>query len=328
MPIITYQGKNYDCEAGESVLDCLSRHDVSYPSSCKSGICQSCLMVAVEGEPSAKSKEGLKETLKVQNYFLACSHVPDTDMVVSDPDSSVTQQSISKVIKKELLNDDILRLQLSPQDEFKFRPGQFINVKRDDGLVRSYSIASLPDTDEQIELHVRHLDQGDMTTWMHQSLNVGDSLLISGPAGECMYLPTDLNQTILLAGTGSGLAPLWGIVRDALQHGHQGDIHLFHGSYTAAGLYLVDEIRALAKEYKNFYYTPCVDVDAPEGVTEGRIDNILLDKYPDMKNKRIFLCGHPDMVQGIKKKCFLAGANLKEIYADPFVLSTPEAVTV
>ena len=327
MPIITYQGERYDCEANESVLDCLTRHDVSYPSSCKNGICQSCLMVAVEGEPTSKSKEGLKDTLKVQNYFLACSHIPDSDMVVADPDSSATQQSLTKVIKKELLNDDILRLQLSPENEFIFRPGQFISVKREDGLVRSYSIASLPDSDEQIELHVRQLDNGDMTTWMHESLDVGDSVTISGPAGECMYLPTDLNQRLILVGTGSGLAPLWGILRDALQQGHKGDIHLFHGSYTAAGLYLVDELRALEKQYKNFHYTPCVDIEAPENVTQGRIDTVLLDTYPDMKGNRLYICGHPDMVQGIKKKCFLAGGNLKEMFSDPFVLSEPEKTT-
>lgn len=323
MPVITYQGQRYECAEAETVLDCLARHGVSYPSSCKSGICQTCMMFAVEGEPPAKSKEGLKEALKIQNYFLACSCQPDSDMVVADPDSGVTQQVVSRVVRKELLNHDILRLHLAPEDEFSYRPGQFIHMKRQDGLIRSYSVASLPDKDNDIELHIRKLQNGNMTTWVHESLGVGDTIEIAGPGGECIYLDSNPEQAILLAGTGSGLAPLWGILRDALQQGHKGDVHLFHGSYTAAGLYLMDELKDLAAQYNNFYYTPCVNTDAPRGMTQGRIDEVIFSDYPDMKGRRIYLCGHPDMVQGIKKKSFLAGANLKDIHSDPFVLSQP-----
>ena len=57
------------------------------------------------------------------------------------------------VIEKELLNSNIVRLRLKRETEFDYRAGQFINLHRSDELIRSYSIASLPEAG-CLELHV------------------------------------------------------------------------------------------------------------------------------------------------------------------------------
>ncbi|MCX7125143.1 MAG: 2Fe-2S iron-sulfur cluster-binding protein, partial [Gammaproteobacteria bacterium] len=44
MASIAYLGKTYTLYDNESVLDCLIRHGVDYPNSCRSGVCQSCLI--------------------------------------------------------------------------------------------------------------------------------------------------------------------------------------------------------------------------------------------------------------------------------------------
>jgi len=321
LPTFTYQDKHYECQQSESVLDCLARHSVTYPSSCQNGICQTCLMLATDGKPPAIAQKGLKDTLQAQNYFLSCVCHPEEHLVISEPGENALQQVATQVVGKEQLNNDIMRFRLTSKESFDFRAGQFLHLKRKDGLVRSYSIASLPNTNEQIEIHVRRLDNGKMTSWLHDSVNIGDTIEIAGPVGECFYTPGNLQQNLLLVGTGSGLAPLWGIIRDALDQGHSGLIHLFHGSYEIAGLYLVDELKALAEKYPNFLYSPCVNQNATDGINQGRIDIVVSQIYPDMKGWRVFLCGHPDMVESMKKKVFLAGASLKDIYADSFVTS-------
>ena len=50
----------------------------------------------------------------------------------------------ARIIKKQLLSPDILRLVLSYDTEFNFFASQFINLQRADGLTRSYSIANSP----------------------------------------------------------------------------------------------------------------------------------------------------------------------------------------
>lgn len=324
MPVITYDKQSYECEDGETVLRCLTRHGVSIPSSCESGVCQTCLMRGIQGRPPAAAQQGLKDTLQAQHYFMACVCEPGEDMEVVLAGADVPHLLEAEVVAKEMLGHDILRVRLKPAQPFDYKPGQFINLYRPDGLVRSYSLASVPQRDAHLELHVRVLPEGSMSTWIRDGMRLGDTLAFEGPVGDCFYVPGRPQQNILLVGTGTGLAPLWGVLRDALAHGHTGQVRLFHGSYTASGLYLMDALHDLAHAHDNFVYTPCVDGmdnDKAAGVTVGRADLAALAAIPDLKSWRIYLCGHPEMVAVMKKKAFLAGASLSDIYADPFVYS-------
>lgn len=321
MPKITFSEKSYDCLPNENILDCLFRHQVELPSSCRTGVCQTCLMRAIEGTPPSASQQGLKPNLQKQGYFMACSCIPDQDLTIVMPDENVSKKIEALVIDKKPLNNDIMRLRLKPKADMAFLAGQFINLFQSDNLIRSYSIASLPNEDF-IELHVEKIPDGKMSGWVHNTLNTGDTVTIDGPHGECFYCSEELNENLLLVGTGSGLAPMWGIARDALAHGHKGTIHLFHGVRTTNRLYLVEELKALAAQHSNFLFSPCLSAEAAEGTTSGRADDIALQQYPKLDgNWRLFLCGNPNMVNNMKKKGFLAGASLNKIHADPFTIS-------
>jgi ferredoxin-NADP reductase len=161
-----------------------------------------------------------------------------------------------------------------------------------------------------------------MSAWVHEQLSAEDSVEISQPLGECYYRPGNPEQALLLIGTGCGLAPLYGVIRDALHQGHSGPIWLYHGSRSCDGLYLIDELRDLAREHRNFAYVPCVSNEPTlDGVLQLRANDAAFKQNANLKNWRVFLCGHPDMVNAAKKKAFLAGANLKDIHADAFALS-------
>jgi NAD(P)H-flavin reductase len=283
-------------------------------------------MRAESGAIPPAAQKGLREGLRCQGYFLSCVCVPQEDIRIARPDATIGTRTRAVITLKQRLNADILRLKLQCVDPFEYRAGQFVQLRREDGLTRSYSISSLPDGERpaKIELHVRRLPGGQMTEWIHESLAEGDSIEVAGPTGECFYLPGAADQPLLLVGTGSGLAPLWGIAQDALRQGHTGDIHLYHGSWTFGGLYLVEELRRLDGDHSNFHYHACVDTfaeDEPGFVRQGRADQLAFADQPQLKGWRVFFCGHPDLVAGGKKRAFLLGASLKEIFADPFVLS-------
>ena len=309
----------YQCEASESVLDALTRQGVAVPSSCRSGVCQTCMMqAAADANVPRAAQNGLKSTLQAQNYFLACVCHPTEDMTVSLPDSS-ERLLPATVTAIRPLNDEILCVGLDCPSLQDYRAGQFINLYRDAGFSRSYSLASVP-TDSYLRLHVRRLPDGRMSNWIHDQLKIGDSLHISAPVGSCFYLPGAAEQPLLLIGTGSGLAPLMGILRDALNQEHSGEIHLYHGSRDIAGLYLVDELRELAEHYPNFHYTPCVSSEAAaSGYKSGRAVDVALAEHPDLSGWRVYLCGNPDMVKSARKKAYLAKAAMNDIYADAFV---------
>jgi len=319
MPRLTFEAHSYALRENESVLECLTRHGVTVPHSCKSGICQSCMMRAVQGAPPAEAQKGLKESQQADGYFLACSCVPQVDLEVTldAPELFLVPAKVQSLVR---LNSKIARLRLQAAQPIDYRPGQFVNVRRDDGLIRSYSLASVPQQDDYLELHVQRNAGGQMSGWIHDQLKEGDTLQVSTPHGECYYRPDALDQPLLLIGTGSGLAPLYGVIRDALRSGHRGPVWLFHGSRTRTGLYLADELGALADNHKNFRYVPCLsgepDVD---GYLSARADAAALQQHPNLKSWRVFLCGHPDMVKTSKRNAFLAGAALRDIQSDAFV---------
>lgn len=321
MTSIMYQGQTYKVADGETVLTSLLRAGVNIPNSCQAGVCQSCLMRTTTPLLPAKAQAGLKDTMKAQGYFMACVCQPETDLVLADlPKLRIP----ADIVSIDNLSDSVKRIRLQVSEPFDYHPGQFIGLYRADGLVRSYSLASLP-ADGFLELHVRRLTNGQMSNWLHDEAQVGEMVEIQGPLGDCFYTPGRSDQTLVLAGTGTGLAPLYAILRDALQQGHQGDIWLFHGALDYQGLYLVAPLIRLAKLYPQVKYIPCLrsaeseTLPSLDNMRVGELDEIVIKNFPGYKGLRAFLCGDPQIVNRLKKRLFIAGVSLKEIFADAFI---------
>jgi NAD(P)H-flavin reductase/ferredoxin len=324
---IRFRGSDYLCNNGETVLQTLTRNGARIPSSCNAGVCQACLMQAANNTPPQKSQVGLSDAMRVQGCFMSCICALGTDetLEVDLPGLAVRPTAPAMLVTRKALNSDIYQLIFEAELPQPIRPGQFINLQRDsDNLTRSYSVAGI--CFDTIELHVRRLQGGQMSSWLTEEMQPGTMCTFQGPNGTCCYKPGTPEQTLILAGTGSGLAPLYGIVNDALANGHSGPIHLYHGSYAPEGLYLVDELQSLAHEHSNFRYNPCADVVQPgsnANLRASRVDIALSVDFPRPTDCRVYLCGHPAMVKSCQKKLFLAGVPLAEIFADPFVSSTP-----
>ena len=159
-----------------------------------------------------------------------------------------------------------------------------------------------------------------MSNWIYEDLEPGEALDIQGPNGSCFYIPDNRERPLLLIGNGSGLSPLVGIARDALNDGHSGPIHLYHGTRLTAGLYLDKPLRALAEEYANLSYIPCLSREETAETKHGRAEDVALADHPDLAGWRVFLCGYPPMVRDMQRRAFMAGAALPDIYIDPFEL--------
>lgn len=321
MTKILYQERSYDCDEKSSVLETLIAQGVPVPSSCKAGICQTCLMRATKGNVPSAAQKGLKPTLVAQNYFLACSCYPTEDLAIVLPETGVGKLTATIMAIKPL-NADIACVSITPSHPIEYKAGQFINLFKDELTARRYSLASIPTIDRCLDLHVRRIPRGKVSTWIHEILRPGDLIEISEALGDCFYVPGNPSQEMLLLGTGSGLAPLYGIIRDALGQGHSGQIRLYHGSLNVDGLYFIEELQLLAKQYTNFYYTPCLSgSDVPEGFLSGNVLDVAMKDVSKLTGWRVFLCGNPDMVTAAKKKVFLAGTSMRDIYADPFLIA-------
>ncbi len=302
------------------MLECLLRHNEKINYSCKIGTCQTCLLKSENSEIPPGAQTGLPKNLVKQKYFLSCLLYPEFDLTISNANEKDLFRK-AKTISKQNLSDSVLQLILEPDGFVDFFAGQFINLKADEQMIRSYSMASNPAKYELIELHIKRMPNGKMSNWLFDELQVGDEIEFQGPNGNSFYNKDNLVQPMLLIGTGTGLAPLLSITRSAIGHGHRGEIVLYHGTRHSSGLYLNNELLELSSKVNNFSYNACLSGDIEfNGPLNGRANELALQKHKDLTGWQVFLCGEPQMVKETQKRAYLAGANLDEIHLDPFNL--------
>ncbi len=323
MSTLIYKGTPLQTQAGESVLDCLMRNEVPIRSSCRAGVCQSCLVQGKTPPPKVTQK-GLAGSLISRNFFLACQcAVEESPELVREDELPAFS---SRVLAIEQLRADIYRVFIERPRHFEFLPGQFIHLTRPmDGLTRPYSIASR-ESDEFVELHIARHPGGAMSTYLTSNPDV--PLEIRGPAGDCTYSGRR-EEKLLLVGTGTGLAPLLGVLRTALDQNHAAPVHLIHGATNPERLYLREELRQLETQHELFFYTENVlnqEGFSNEAASSSReeprgLPALLRERFSNLEGYRVYLCGDPTLVNNLKKQCFLAGAAMRSIHSDPFVLA-------
>ena len=320
MAIIHHGDRHLHVEADETALDALLRGGVAVPNSCRAGACQSCRLRASSGNPPAAAQIGLKATQRERGYFLACLCRPDEDLTIALGEDLPVDATVVSVTS---LGPDVVRVRLAAALEY--RAGQFVTLLRADGLARSYSLASVPGEDPELELHVRVLPQGRMSQWIARELEPGMSVRLRGPEGDCFYTASQPTQPLLLIGTGTGLSPLIGVARDALRQGHSGPVTLLHGTVTPAGHYLVDVLEDMCRQSPNFTYVRCALRGEPApGLELGAIEAVAAARFPKLAGHRVFVCGDPERVQALRKQSFLRGARMNEIFADAFITAPPQ----
>jgi len=298
---------------GETVLEGLERAGLDVASGCRAGTCCKCMLQAEDPPPD--SQRGLRPTLRAQGYFLACQARPEGTLSLRGAEAPPVIDAVVESVEK--VAPDVARILLRPATPLSFRPGQYLDVVHPSGASRSYSIASLP-ADGVLELHVRRVPDGLVSGWLHE-LAAGAPVPVRGAFGQCFHVSDDANKKLLLVGAGTGLAPLLGIARDALDQGHAGPIDLVHGGLTPERLYLREELDELAARWSQLRVHHCVLKEATKREHEGRLDEVAIRLAGTLSSTRAFLCGDAEIVRVLQRSLFLAGIPSGEILADPFL---------
>jgi CDP-4-dehydro-6-deoxyglucose reductase, E3 len=322
MPI-RFQEQIIEAEPDSTVLDTLLSAGIEVPWFCKNGSCQSCLLRASSGSVPAVAQAGLRAAMREQGYFLSCqARLTSAEEVLSVERGLVLPLLEARVLCTEVVAPAVVRVNLSVPAGWSWRGGQFVQLVRpSDGLMRPYSVASIPESGV-VELHVTRHPGGKMSGWLEAA--EGELVQLRGPFGDCSYVPDEPERTLFLAGTGTGLSPLLGVLRTALARGHRGRVRVFHASRYESGLYAWPELQALVAERPELQVFGC----APEGnsrlvqdrleVRAERLEPAVLAAAQGQAAARFYLCGNPATVRLLRKKLYLSGVALDRIHLDAF----------
>jgi len=105
---------------------------------------------------------------------------------------------------------------------------------------RSYSVASAPDGGHELDLTVERLEDGEVSGYLHDVVEVGDELEVRGPIGG--WFVWDGDAPALLVGGGSGIVPLMAMLRLARATGRSDLVRLVASVRGPTDLYYAEEL--------------------------------------------------------------------------------------
>jgi ferredoxin-NADP reductase len=156
--------------------------------------------------------------------------MPEPDMTVeSSPDVPAVgswQDAEVVGIRPETARVKTFRLALTQPSGHMAGQHYLVRLTAPDGYTaqRSYSVASAPEAAPEIELTVERLPDGEVSTFLHDELVVGDNLEVRGPIGG--WFVWDGTTPALLLGGGSGVVPLRAMLQLARLAPDQHLVHL------------------------------------------------------------------------------------------------------
>lgn len=211
-------------------------------------------------------------------------------------------------------------IQLPKAEKFLFKPGQFLTLdlpihEQRNKRWRSYSIASAPDEGNVVELVIVHLELGLGSTYFFEEIKTGSELTLRGPHGM-FTLPEQLEETLFLLCTGTGIAPFRSMLL-YLQNKSRPykEIHLLMGTRTKADLLYHDEMVEFTKTLPRFYYHPTLSREVWNGRT-GYIHTIYEELCKDLPTAQFMLCGWRNMVDEARQKLAAMGYDKKAIHLE------------
>lgn len=331
-------GDVIEVEDGQTILQAALRQGVWLPFACGHGTCATCKVQVLEGDVDvgAASPFALMDMEREEGKVLACCALPQSDVVIEadievDPDFAghPVEDFRASVTAIEDLSPTIKGLHLKLDRPMRFQAGQYINLELP-GIEgsRAFSLANPPGKADEVELHVRLVEGGAATGYIHRELKVGDALKLSGPYGQFFVRDSQAGDLIFIAG-GSGLSSPQSMILDLLARGDSRQITLFQGARNVAELYNRALFEGLAARHANFRYVPALNQVADDEVWDGfrgfvheAAKEYFGGRFSDHK---AYLCGPPPMIDAAITTLMQGRLFERDIFMERFLTAADGA---
>ncbi len=201
------------------------------------------------------------------------------------------------------------------------RPGQHVDVRltAEDGYQaqRSYSIASPSEDERKVTITVERLDDGEVSPYLVDEVQVGDRLELRGPIGGYFVWEAHMGGPLLLVGGGSGIVPLMAMIRHRRAVPSTVPTRLLYSSRSQEEVIYRDELDDLTRRDAAVEVIYTLTRRQPPGWTGygRRIDGDLLREvaWPAQDHPLAYICGPTQFVETAATGVVALG------YAVPFV---------
>jgi ferredoxin-NADP reductase len=229
-----------------------------------------------------------------------------------------------KNIKPE--TDKVKTFTLTLPDWTPHRAGQHYDIRltAEDGYQaqRSYSIASEPERNGEIDFTVERIEDGEVSTYLHDVVVKGDRIEVRGPIGGYFVWEAASPEPLLLIAGGSGVVPLMSMIRHRAAVSATNPARLLYSSRSLEDVIYYDELERLRVNGSSLEVFHTLTRSQPAGWKgyARRIDEVMLKETikPLGKSPQIFICGPTLLVETAANALVKIGVKPNQIRTERF----------
>ena len=299
-------GHEFFIEGADTILEAGLRGGLALNYGCSNGNCGLCKTRVVSGEVKKLQQHDyvLTEAEKNLGYILSCSNTAMTDVVLEADEAEgvydIPEQQIPVRIRKiEHPNDDLMIISTkTPRtNRLRFLAGQQANLSIDGIGSNSYSIASCPCDDMNLQFHIPRSPDDPVAMHLNSKAKVNDTITLLGPSGTFTLNENSPNSLVFVA-QDIGFSPVKGLIEHAMALDSAENIYLYWVAGSNNGHYLHNLCRSWNDALDNFHYRQIID----EGSTDpsDRLFSSLQADHKEMQSLDYFICTGQDLAVRIE----------------------------
>jgi len=211
-----------------------------------------------------------------------------------------------------------------------FSAGQHLTIKvtiKGETLYRTFSISSIPNTDNLLTLTIKKIKGGKITNYLAEHLKVGDSLEVTAPSGQ-FYLnpePAHQNNYVMIAG-GSGITPIYSMIGTILKFEPKSKITLLYANRTSSSIIFKEKIEQWTREFSRQFKVKHFlnEEENPQNAIKGYITRISLEEMVNHYDKNkldFYLCGPEIMTNKLIEDLAYLGIAKEKIHRELFLIT-------
>jgi ferredoxin-NADP reductase len=208
----------------------------------------------------------------------------------------------------------------------RHRAGQHYDIRltAEDGYQtqRSYSIASEPEREGEVDITVERLDDGEVSSYLHDVLIPGDRVEVRGPIGGYFVWEVDMTDPLLLIAGGSGVVPLMSMIRHRAAAKANNPTTLLYSSRSFEEVIYNNELDSLSKTNSGLKIFHTLTRSQPAGWKgyARRIDEAMLREVagPLGRSVQVFICGPTLLVESAANALVTIGLDSNRIRTERF----------